>query len=380
MKEKDSLNNDRIVHFVNRLDEYEKLVKEIPKILNPLPVLFIRVMGVLLFLWFPFAIIDVSSMSDSAMVSFTSAVIVVLLNVVVFFWNQNFFVPKLFFKKKYVQYVLINFLCLLLVICLHQLSWVTMSEWILGHIVSIYEVKAALPIVFVKFLVLSFFICFINIVLFVASVQAHLYYQRFTRKEIESNVKMEFLKRQLSPHFLFNSMNNIISMMDIDVQKSKQQMFDLVAILRTLLYDNQAQSIALAREIEFIKRFIELEEMRFDESMEIKFNTNCEHSKKNIVPMFFLPLVENAFKHSLNLNGKSFIHIEIIEDANSIIYQSENTNFPKKAKDGISGGVGLETFLKRLELSYHGKYVYQTRIENNIYKFFLKLDLEDVAD
>ena len=191
---------------------------------------------------------------------------------------------------------------------------------------------------------------------------------------------MEFLKRQLSPHFLFNSMNNVISMMDIDVQKSKQQMFDLVAILRTLLYDNQAQSVVLAREIEFIKRFINLEKMRFDDSMEIMFNTNCEHSKKNIVPMLFLPLVENAFKHSLNLNGKSFIHIEITEDANSIIYQSENTNFPKKAKDAVSSGVGLETFLKRLELSYHEKYVYQTHIENDVYKVFLKLDLDDVAD
>jgi hypothetical protein len=380
MKEKDSLNNDRLAHFVNRFDEYEKLVQKFPKILNPLPVLFIRVMGVLLFLWFPFAIIDVRNMSDSVVVSFTSAIVVIFLNVLVFFWNQNFFVPKLFFKKKYVQYVLINFLCLLFVICLYQLSWITMSKWILGHIVSIYEVKASLPIVFVKFLVLSFFICFMNIVLFVASVQAHLYYQRYTKKEIESNVKMEFLKRQLSPHFLFNSMNNVISMMDIDVQKSKQQMFDLVAILRTLLYDNQAQSVVLAREIEFIKRFINLEKMRFDDSMEIMFNTNCEHSKKNIVPMLFLPLVENAFKHSLNLNGKSFIHIEITEDANSIIYQSENTNFPKKAKDGVSSGVGLETFLKRLELSYHEKYVYQTHIENDVYKVFFKLDLDDVAD
>ena len=82
----------------------------------------------------------------------------------------------------------------------------------------------------------------------------------------------------------------------------------------------------------------------------------------------------------MNLNGKSFIHIEITEDANSIIYQSENTNFPKKAKDGVSSGVGLETFLKRLELSYHEKYVYQTHIENDVYKVFFKLDLDDVAD
>lgn len=375
MKEKESLNNDRLAHFVSRLDEYEKLVQKFPQILNPLPSLFIRVMGVLLFLWFPFAIIDVRNMSDSLVVSFTSSIVVIFLNVVVFFWNQNFFVPKLFFKKKYIRYVLINFLCLLLVICLYQLSWVTMSKWILGHIVSIYEVRASLPLVFVKFLVLSFFICFMNIVMFVASVQSHFYYQKYTKKEIESNVKMEFLKRQLSPHFLFNSMNNIISMMDIDVQKSKQQMFDLVSILRTLLYDNQAQSIELAKEIEFIKRFIDLETMRFDDSMEIKFNTNCESSKKNIVPMLFLPLVENAFKHSLNLNGKSFIHIEITEDGDSIIYQSENTNCPRKSKAGVSGGVGLETFLKRLELSYHEKYVYQAYTENNVYKVFFKLDL-----
>lgn len=375
MKEKDTLNNDRLAHFVNRLDEYEKLVQNFPQILNPLPSLFIKVMGVLLFLWFPFAIIDVKNMSDSLVVSYTSSIVVFFLNVVVFFLNQNFFVPKLFFKKKYVRYVLINFLCLLFVICLHQLSWITMSKWILGNIVSIYEVRASLPRVFIKFLVLSFFICFMNIVMFVAFVQSHFYYQKYTKKEIESNVKMEFLKRQLSPHFLFNSMNNIISMMDIDVQKSKQQMFDLVSILRTLLYDNQAQSIELAKEIEFIKRFIDLEAMRFDDSMEIKFNTNCECSKKNIVPMLFLPLVENAFKHSLNLNGKSFIHIEITEDGDSIIYQSENTNCPRKSKAGVSGGVGLETFLKRLELSYHEKYVYQAYTENNVYKVFLKLDL-----
>jgi LytS/YehU family sensor histidine kinase len=164
-------------------------------------------------------------------------------------------------------------------------------------------------------------------------------------------------------------------MMDIDVKKSKMQMFDLVSILRSLLYENKENMVSLGKEIDFLKRFINLEKMRFDDSMEITFVSNCEKSEKQCMPFLFLPLLENSFKHSLNINGNSFIHIEITEEENSVTYKSENTNFPRKKKDGVSGGLGLENFKKRLDLIYADRYEYNVTIEDNVYKVYLKVNL-----
>lgn len=366
--------------FLNKIDEFESYALKFPAILNPLPYSFIKLMAAILFLCIPLIIFNVRHMPDSAMVSFLAAYLALFSNIVVFVWNQRYFVPKLFFNRKYVSFVLVNFLCLIVTVFLYQVGIVIFSKIILGSVISIYEVRESLLEVFLKFLVLNFFVCFVNLVLFVASVQGHLFYQQYIKKQTETDMKMDFLKRQLSPHFLFNSMNNIISMMDIDVKKSKMQMYDLVSILRTLLYENQEDSVSLGKEINFLKRFIELEKMRFDNSMEISFETNCENSSREIIPLLFLPLVENSFKHSLNIEGNSFIRIKVIETENSVTYSSENTNFPKNPKDKSSSGIGLQNLKRRLDLMYSGRYEYESFVEDNVYKVNLKILFSKKSD
>lgn len=374
-KNKNKKMNQFVEDIVSRCGKFEDIVQNFPNVLNPLPVSFIKLMTIILFLFFPLVTFNVKGMLDTIAVPFFAAYLSLILTGLVFVWNQRYFVPSLFFRKRYFRYVLVNFVCLILTVVVYQVGIVLFSQLILGKSIPIYELTDNILETFLKFLILDFFICFINIILFVSSLQIQSFYQQYIKKQTELEMKNDFLKRQLSPHFLFNSINNIISMMDIDVKKSKMQMFDLVSILRSLLYENKENMVSLGKEIDFLKCFINLEKMRFDDSMEITFVSNCEKSEKQCMPFLFLPLLENSFKHSLNINGNSFIHIEITEEENSVTYKSENTNFPRKKKDGVSGGLGLENFKKRLDLIYADRYEYNVTIEENVYKVYLKVNL-----
>lgn len=361
--------------YEQRFKEYETLAEKFPRIMQPLNYQFIKLMGVFLFVVFPFTFFNSRGMTSEGLVYFLSSYLAIGFNIFVFFWNQNVFIPRFFFRRKFVLFILANFGCLLLTVILYQIGVALFSKNILGVVLDASIEKQSIVEALIKYFLLSFFVCFMNLGLFVATLQGNIHLKRNLKKNIESESQLEFLRRQLNPHFLFNSMNNVISMMDIDVKKAQSQMFDLVSILRTLLYDNRSKTVSLGKEIEFIEKFIDLEKMRFDESVEISFESNCLKSETPIASLLFLPLIENAFKHSLNLTGNSFIRIKIFEENNCVIYTSKNTNFPRKAKDGVSSGIGLDNLQKRLELIYPEKHIYETSVEENIYKVFLKIDL-----
>lgn len=177
------------------------------------------------------------------------------------------------------------------------------------------------------------------------------------RKEAElgkRNAELKNLRNQINPHFLLNTLNNIYALTMFNTEKAQKAIQELSRLLRYLLYDNQSQLTSLSKEIDFLKSYINLMRMRTAANVDINVKIECEHTDKyKIAPLLFMPLVENAFKHGVNLSEKSFINIFLSATPDGVVdFFCENSNFPKSTKELSPGGIGLSNLAQRLENIY----------------------------
>ena len=195
------------------------------------------------------------------------------------------------------------------------------------------------------------------------------------KRRTEMAYELTFLKQQLSPHFLFNTLNNITSLIRIDPGLAENSMTKLSQLLRMMLYQTSDQYISVKEDVEILEKYADLERLRLDESFDLKFEVTLENPQAQVVPLMTMPLMENAMKHCLNPDGKSFAHIYIEQKNGELYFRAENSNFPRKSKSK-SSGLGLATFQKRLELMYKDRYTYTTKVEDGVYISELKVTLE----
>lgn len=199
--------------------------------------------------------------------------------------------------------------------------------------------------------------------------------QRWLKTETEireiDNQRLEselmHLRYQLQPHFFFNSLNSIYSLIDTSQEKAKQGIHSLGKLMRYLLYDTAAPKVPLYKEIEFLQQYINVMRMRMRDDVKINSSFPSELPSWEIAPLLFIPLIENAFKHGISASKPSFIHIEMRFENNSIILSVENTFYPKNKTDQSGSGIGLENLKKRLGMQYAFKYVLKQETLNEIY-------------
>lgn len=197
---------------------------------------------------------------------------------------------------------------------------------------------------------------------------------RREQKRAELQYELDFLKNQLSPHFLFNTLNNISALVQIDPKRAESSIDKLSKLLRVTLYQTSEDLITIKEEVDILQKYADLEKLRLDDSFDFKFEVSLENPNAKIAPLIAMPLMENAIKHSLNPNGKSFAHISIIQTHNEFFFKAVNSNFPRKSQPKM-GGLGLSTFKKRLDLLYLDKYSYTTSIQNGTYISNLKITI-----
>lgn len=203
---------------------------------------------------------------------------------------------------------------------------------------------------------------------------------RWTRLEKEQaalekeKVKSElaFLRNQVSPHFFMNTLNNIHSLIDFDTEEAKDSIIHLSKLMRHLLYESEADRIAISKEMDFIRHYVDLMKLRYSQKVDINLQIENNIPDINIPPLLFTSYLENAFKHSISYQSKSFIHICIYAKENSLIFTIRNSN-PQKKKRDVPAGIGIENSEKRLQLLYGDKY--QLITENTTNHYFIKLSL-----
>lgn len=190
--------------------------------------------------------------------------------------------------------------------------------------------------------------------------------------------ELALLKMQVSPHFLFNTLNNIDYLISTDVAKASDCVSRLGDILRYMIYDAKAEKIRLSEEIKHIEDYIELIRLRTSGSNYLNYTLAGNPGYLQIAPMLFIPLIENAYKHSSRKEGENIIMIAIDINNKNVCFKINNecVNAPNKESSG-NKGLGLNLVRRRLELIYPQKNTFNISRERNRYNVELRMDLDE---
>lgn len=190
--------------------------------------------------------------------------------------------------------------------------------------------------------------------------------------------ELSFLKSQINPHFLFNNLNNLYSYALENSPKTPKIILELSSVLRYMIYECQSEFVPLRNELEQMENFVQLNELQIEERGEVTYSKPDTVADLQIAPLIFMVFVENAFKHSTaSQKDKIYIRIAIQIDENGTLqFNCTNSHQHEANNDSLSKGIGLVNVKKRLEMIYSGKY--ELVIEDLLteYRVNLRLDLK----
>ena len=184
--------------------------------------------------------------------------------------------------------------------------------------------------------------------------------------------ELHYLKHQIHPHFLFNTLNTIYGFALKQSVQTPEIILKLSNLLDYILYQVNKPTVSLKEEVLHIKEYVELEKIRFQDTLKVAFASSEIDENIQIAPMLLIPFVENAFKHGSIINGFLTIDINVKVVKNQLEFYIGNTVLKGSQKKKTSG-IGLENIHKRLELNYTDNYSLLSEIENNRYvvRFFI---------
>jgi sensor histidine kinase YesM len=178
--------------------------------------------------------------------------------------------------------------------------------------------------------------------------------------------ELHYLKRQIHPHFLFNTLNTIYGFAIRQSKQTPEIILKLSNLLDYILYQVNKPKVSLKEEVLHIKEYIELEKIRFQETLKVEFTASEIDENIQVAPMLLIPFVENAFKHGTLEKGFLNIDIRIAVVKNQLDFYIENT-YLSRAVGHSNGGIGLENVRKRLDLNYKNNYLLSNEIKGNRY-------------
>jgi two-component system LytT family sensor kinase len=226
---------------------------------------------------------------------------------------------------------------------------------------------------------------FIFIIVFGLSI-AYFFLKEWARVEkmrselaaVQLDTEVKFLKSQVNPHFLFNTLNNLFSMAQ---KKGNDDLADgiskLSGMMRYMIYESNEENVPLKKEIEYLDNCILLNKLRYaDNEVKVIFAYPEQTEGILIAPMLFIPFVENAFKHGVVIGQSSEIDISISVVNKQLTFTCENTIYSVKKMDDENSGIGLENVKRRLALLYPGKYQLSINNADNRYIVNLGITIE----
>jgi len=197
------------------------------------------------------------------------------------------------------------------------------------------------------------------------------------QKDLEKeklNSELAFLKNQISPHFFFNTLNNIYSLIGINAEDSQKAVLKLSKLMRYLLYESEQGDSKLSTEIDFMNNYIDLMKLRMNEKVALTVSFPEDYFDRSIPPLLFIPFIENAFKHGISYREKSFIEISLLIREESISFRCANSLI-KSSDESVNkhSGIGLENVRKRLSLLFPEKH--EMKINRSVTEFEVLLQI-----
>ena len=296
--------------------------------------------------------------------SLTSLPFLMLLFYLCYFW----LIDRLWFKKQYIFFILV---AVTLIFC------VSYSKYELFSYFDLHKGKRHMP----PFHAFVYF-DFLSNLLPVVFAMAIRYAQRnfsleIAQKEAQAHklqADLTQLRYQLQPHFFFNALNNIYSLIEFNPQKAQQSVHSLSKLMRHFMQNSDQKQISLAEEVDFLQQYISLMQLRLTDKTTVQVDFPKQVPQLTIAPLLFISLVENAFKHGVSATTTTTLSFSLRVEGDTIIFRSENTKIPTQ-ESLYSSGIGIDNLKKRLTLLYperhqytieekEGKYIAQLTIDN----------------
>jgi two-component system LytT family sensor kinase len=301
--------------------------------------------------------------------SFVIANGLLLFHALVAYFNNDYLIPRLLLARNYLLYILS--LGLAIVSVCFPLS-------IVVHIVVENEELQTLIWSDSFFLFLIINVIFTVITTMVLKLVKQWYSDQKTTKDLQQEqlqTELKFLKSQINPHFLFNSLNNLYALTLSKSDSAPEVVLRLSNILRYILYESNEGYVSVRKEMEHVKDYVAVEKLRLGMGVSIDIDIDDAIQDDPVEPMLFLTLVENAFKHSEDiLPEKRFIRIHAKSLDTGFRFLIENTFSPSK-RDSETGGIGLENIKKRLNLIYPNQHDIKSSTADGVYRVDLIIKL-----
>ncbi|MFN0255937.1 sensor histidine kinase [Pedobacter ureilyticus] len=297
------------------------------------------------------------------------------INVAVFYINYIVLIPELIKKRKQYLWYIICFILLIVASVGIKLGVALLNpESVLqyttddGKVQSISTANYVVTVIFIA----GFFLVSSSIIKFAVDWFSNERIQRNLESE-KKDMELQFLKSQLNPHFLFNSLNNIYSLAYQKSDKTADAILKLSEIMRYMIYESNDSWVSLDKEVEYVESYVELQKLRFKDGAAVEISINGVIDGQKIVPLILISFVENAFKHGVANDAEDPIKINIIANQ-KILHFSVSNKKNTTNKDAI-GGVGLNNVERRLQLLYPDRYKLNIVNSATHYTTELMLDL-----
>ncbi len=326
-----------------------------------------------------FPLIFIYNEGERNVIRYLDFLLPIMFLMIVFYTNYSLVISKFLFNKKIWQFFLANLVlfavCLFLMDLIRQIyfdAYYARLE-VIKHLPRRAKMKEI--IMFRDLISMS-----VTAGLATAIKMTTEWYQsQAEQKELEKlhmESELNNLKSQLNPHFLFNTLNNIYSLIAINQDHAQDAVHQLSNLIRYVLYESDHPKVPLSKDLKFTSNYIKLMSLRLPSHVTLETDIMKPDESTVIAPLLFISLVENAFKHGVSPTLPSVISIRIqMKNLNELECRVENSNFPKPEADISGSGIGLINLQKRLELIYPSAFTLNVEEKKDSYISTLTLKL-----
>ncbi|MEP6844730.1 MAG: histidine kinase [Panacibacter sp.] len=289
---------------------------------------------------------------------------------VICYVNIGYLFPRYFKKGSYGIYILSALFCLVFYTAFKNLH----DTWLYGHVMGDTTKRHFFYSTFYNFSTALFYVVFT--LALELSKKWYVQQQLLQKIQVEKlHTELQYLKAQMNPHFLFNSLNSIHFQIDKTNNDARESLQKFSAMLRYQLYECNADRVPIEKEINYLQHYVDMQRLRKNDHYKIQFTTSPEIKNFNIAPLLLLPFIENAFKHfSAHADKPNYINIQVDKKENVFSFSVINT---KDAAAPVyeEGGIGLKNVERRLELLYDGNHELIIADDPDTFSVLLKIKL-----
>lgn len=283
-----------------------------------------------------------------------------------FYFNAFVLIPKLFYKKKWFLYVLIQLI---------MLTSLALFHWLFLAFIGKHPFSFTGFLLFNTFPFVFILACSTTYKMLQDRIQSE---QLQQARETETlKTELSFLRSQVNPHFMFNVLNNMVALARKKSDLLEPSLIQLSSLLRYMLYETDEDKVPLQKEVDYLNSYIDLQKQRFGKNLLVKTNVEIRDNNYEIEPMLLIPFVENAFKHGTGMIEEPTIVVDLKASNKQVHFSVQNKTSAaatEEVKDKTSG-IGLSNVKRRLNLLYGNRHTLDIKNENGWFVTSLHLNL-----